>query len=327
MRHRGGLQLLRGAVEDGPVLGQQSSAAGRDRKSGARPLATLRQVRGRRRRRRRRRGGRRRALLRHRALRALRPRALLREPGPIEDPIHTCALPGERLHDQRSETGVVRPVLKAEAPAIVQVRRELGREIPAELFWRRIHLLPQDLLVLVPLGARLQALPRQLALQKVHHEVADGLQIVTSALLHTQVSVHARVSRRTCQGLVLLVWNVLMRLRVAILLGQAEVNDVHLVSLGANADEEVVGLDVSMNDVPGVHVLQAANHLVGEHHGRLQCEPPVAHVEQVLKGGPEEINHHGIVLPLDAVPVHVRDADAAGQHPVHLGLVQQLRCP
>ena len=40
-------------------------------------------------------------------------------------------------------------------------------------------------------------------------------------------------------------------------LGQAEVDDIDIVLLLADADQEVVGLDVSVQEVPGVYVLDS----------------------------------------------------------------------
>lgn len=61
------------------------------------------------------------------------------------------------------------------------------------------------------------------------------------------------------QVLVLPIRNVLVRAGVSVLLGQAKVNDVDQVALLAKAHEEVVGLDVTMDEVLGVDVLDAAN--------------------------------------------------------------------
>ena len=46
-----------------------------------------------------------------------------------------------------------------------------------------------------------------------------------------------------------------MGLRVPVLLGETEIDDVHLVATLANTHEEVVGLDVAVNEVTGVDVL------------------------------------------------------------------------
>lgn len=70
--------------------------------------------------------------------------------------------------------------------------------------------------------------------------------------------VDAGVSRRACQVLVLSVRYMLMRLGVAVLLCQAEVDHVHQVTLLAKTHQEIIGLNVTMNEVLRVYVFDAA---------------------------------------------------------------------
>jgi len=74
-------------------------------------------------------------------------------------------------------------------------------------------------------GARL---PGQRAAQEVHEHVAERLDVVAPRLLDAQVRVDGRVARGARQVLVLAVGYVDVRLRVAVLLRQAKVNDVDL---------------------------------------------------------------------------------------------------
>ena len=59
--------------------------------------------------------------------------------------------------------------------------------------------------------------------------------------------------------LVLAVWDVLVRFGVAVLLGQAKIDDVDLVGALTQPHEEVVGLDIPMDEALGVDVLDAAD--------------------------------------------------------------------
>lgn len=61
------------------------------------------------------------------------------------------------------------------------------------------------------------------------------------------------------QVLVFPVGDVLVCAGIAVLLGQAEVNDVHQVALLPQAHEEVVRLHVPVDEVLGVDVLDAAD--------------------------------------------------------------------
>lgn len=80
-----------------------------------------------------------------------------------------------------------------------------------------------------------------------------------------------------------------------------------------------------MNEILHVHVLDSANHLIGEHEHGLHGEPPTAEVEEVLQRRPQQVHHQAVILALNAVEANVRDADATLQNLVHFALVEQLR--
>ena len=165
----------------------------------------------------------------------------------------------------------------------MKVGDKLGREALAQHLDGRRHLLLADLLVLLLLRRRLQALPRQRSAQEVHQDVPEGFEVVASALLDAEVGVDGRVPGRAREVLVLPVRYVLVRLGIAVLLGEAKVDDVHLVGALAEAHEEVIGLDVAVDERLGVHVLDPRHELIGEHEHRLQRQLAVAKVEQVLQ--------------------------------------------
>ncbi len=66
-----------------------------------------------------------------------------------------------------------------------------------------------------------------------------------------------------------------------------------------DAHEEVVGLDVSVYEMPYVQELDAGDHLVSQLQHRLEREAAVAEVEEVLQGGPQARHDHGVVLGRD----------------------------
>lgn len=72
---------------------------------------------------------------------------------------------------------------------------------------------------------------------------------VRCVLTDAQVSVYGGVAGGAGQVLVLTVGDVLVCAGVAVLLGQAKVNNVDQVPLFAQAHEEVVWLHVSVNEV------------------------------------------------------------------------------
>lgn len=80
------------------------------------------------------------------------------------------------------------------------------------------------------------------------------------------MGVDTHVARCTGQRLPLTVWDMLLRFRIPILLGHSKVNDVDYIGgLGVRAtDEEVVGLDITVDQVLFVDCLNAGELLLLE---------------------------------------------------------------
>ena len=139
------------------------------------------------------------------------------------------------------------------------------------------------------------------------------------------MSVNRGVAGGTSQILVLSVRDVEVCLRVPVLLRETEVNHVDLVASLADTHEEVVGLDVTVDEALGVDVLDAADELVGEQEDGLEGEFAVAEVEEILEGGTEEVEDHGVVVTLGAEPPDEGNTDAASERLVDAGLILELR--
>jgi len=71
------------------------------------------------------------------------------------------------------------------------------------------------------------------------------------------MSVDTGVSGSTSQILAVAVWDMLPRFRVSESLGEAEVNNIHIMLLLANTNQKVVWLDVSMQEVATVDELNS----------------------------------------------------------------------
>ena len=117
------------------------------------------------------------------------------------------------LVEQTAKVRVVGSLLERQRPAVVEVRHELLRVPLAQPLERNLpltradsdhlDLVLHDPRVLLLLRARAQPLPRQLALQEVHEDQPEGLQVVATTLLDADVVRQARVPRRPRQVLVL----------------------------------------------------------------------------------------------------------------------------
>lgn len=139
------------------------------------------------------------------------------------------------------------------------------------------------------------------------------------------MSVYTSVSRCSSEILTILIRNMLSCPGLSVSLGEPKVNDVHIMLFLANADEEVVRLDVSVQEVSGVHVLDSLDHLVSQHEDGLQRELPFAVIEQVLQRGPQKVDYHHVVVPFYSKPMHIGDAYSSLQNTVEFGLIEQLR--
>jgi hypothetical protein len=99
---------------------------------------------------------------------------------------------------------------------------------------------------------------------------------------------------------------------------------VHLIGLLAQANEEVVGLNVTVNEILGVHILYSIDHLVRKHQDCLQTKFAVAKAEQVLEGWAKQVDDHDIVVAFNPIPVDVRNTHTTSPDLVQLGHLQQL---
>lgn len=157
----------------------------------------------------------------------------------------------ESLGEEVAKIVVIWSILESKVADVAEVLVELLWEAIAKLGnWRRLLLL-SDLLVLLLVGRSLQSLPWKASTEKVHEDVSESLEIIATRLLASEMGVDGHVTRSSGKGLSFAIWDVLLGLWVAVLLSHAEVNGVDDISrLGAwSADQEVVWLDISVNEV------------------------------------------------------------------------------
>jgi len=83
-----------------------------------------------------------------------------------------------------SHVVVIRPLLKLQVPAIIEVSMELLWHSPCQRLNRGLDLLVLDPIVLIILILSLKALPRECALKEVNQDESDRLEVVSSALFY-----------------------------------------------------------------------------------------------------------------------------------------------
>lgn len=82
-------------------------------------------------------------------------------------------------------------------------------------------------------------------------------KIIIAKLTDSEVSINRSVSSGTCEVLSITVGDVLASLGVPETFGEAKIDDVNVMLLLPDTDEEVVWLDVTVEEVTGVHELDS----------------------------------------------------------------------
>lgn len=244
--------------------------------------------------------------------------------GPIEDIVILETLTDEEITEDLSEVRVIRLVIKAEGTSVVEVDGELVGEASAQNLGGSCHLLLHDAVILLLLGSSLETLPWEGATAEVQHNVSKRLHVITAGLLDAQVGVDGGITSSSGQVLVLPIRDVEVGLGVTVFLGQTEIDDIDLVAALADAHEEVIRLDITVDEGLGVDVLDAGDELIGQQKNGLQGELAVAEVEEILQAGAEEIKNHGIVVTLGTEPADKWDTDTTSERLVDTGLIFEL---
>lgn len=104
--------------------------------------------------------------------------------GPIKDIVVLEALTNEQITENLAEVGVVRFVIKAERPGVVQIDGELVGEPTAEDLSGSRHLLLHDAVILLFLSGSLESLPGERSTAEVEHDVSKRLHVIASRLFY-----------------------------------------------------------------------------------------------------------------------------------------------
>jgi len=250
-------------------------------------------------------------------------------PVPVETRVVVrVALASEQVTEHTSEVSNVGLGLELEGSAVGQVFGKLRRTSLAKSGDGDGLLLFHNELVLLGGRLGLESLPRQTSLEEVDQHVTDGFEIISAGLLDTQVIVDGSVTRSTGERSTLALGDVLEGSGVTVSLGQTEINAVDKVAVAAaSVRDKVGGFDIAMDQVTGVHQLDALEHLIGYHENGFEGEASPALVELVLEGRTEKVHNHEVVRILGSKVVDLGEPGGILQLTVDLVLVTQLRTP
>ena len=173
---------------------------------------------------------------------------------PIKGVVILVACTDEKTAEEFAKVRIIRFVVEVECTSVVEEDTKFIGETMAEHIGGGGHLLLHNVVVLLLLGSSLEPLPWEGTAEEVHQHVGKGFEIVMAGLLNTQMDVDVSVMSSSSQVFVLPVQDMKVHLWVPEFLCKTEINDIDLIAMFANAHEEVVGLDVSVNEVFGVNV-------------------------------------------------------------------------
>lgn len=168
--------------------------------------------------------------------------------GPVEDVVVLEALANKKITEDLAKVAVVGLVVEAKGTSVVQINGKLVGKPAAKDISGGSHLLLHDAVVLLLLSSSLQSLPGKRATAEVEHDIAERLHVIATRLLNTEMGVDRSITRGTREVLVLSVRDVEVSLGIAVLLGETEIDHVDLVTTLANAHQEVVGLDITVDE-------------------------------------------------------------------------------
>ena len=126
--------------------------------------------------------------------------------------------------------------------------------------------------------------------------MTNGFQIVTSTLLDSLVRRDRGVSGGAGEVLAIFVRN-MFTLTILVALSETKVNDEDIVSSRLSAtDQEVIGLDITMDDPLVVHLLNSLDQLRANKEDGFQIELPTASLEEVFKGWTKQVHNHDMEM-------------------------------
>ena len=188
----------------------------------------------------------------------------------VPDEIRNLGVPAVLLHaalEQPQYVLVIRIFGELKLAAVVHELTELLWVALTELIHSNFELLLFDIVVLFVLRSTWQTLPWKTASQEVQQHVADCLEIISARLLVANVSVDAGIASSAGEVLAFPEGDVLA-IRVLVALGEAEIDDVHVVLVCvSSSDQEVVRLDVSVDDALLVDLLDSLDLLTVSNNG------------------------------------------------------------
>jgi hypothetical protein len=248
-------------------------------------------------------------------------------PVPVETGVVVgVSLGSEEITEHSTKVGNVGLGLEFKRAAVGKVFGELTGAALAEGRDSDTLLLFHNELVLLGGGLGLESLPGESALEEVYEDVSNGLEIITSRLLHTQVVIDGSITRSTGQRTSFSLGNVLKGSRVTVSLGKSEIDTVDKVSVSTSSiSHKVSRLNITVDQVARVHQFYTLQHLISDHKNGLERKSSTTFVELIFQRGSKKVHDHEIVGILCSKVMNFGETRSILQFTVYLIFVTQLR--
>ena len=146
---------------------------------------------------------------------------------------------------QFSTVTVIRFFLKSKISNILSKRQKRIRASLTKILNLCVSLTISYPIVLLLLRLCLQTHPRQRAFHKVHYYVENSLQIISSCLLNTIVSMDGSISSRSSQTFLVDIWNVVSS-SCSVPFCKTEIYEIDEMGLLSFSNQKVIWFNVSM---------------------------------------------------------------------------------
>jgi hypothetical protein len=114
-------------------------------------------------------------------------------------------------------------------------------------------------------------------------------------LFDTQMGIDGGITSCSCEVFALPVGDVLA-IPLDVALGKSKIKEENFIGSFIVSNTEVIGFNVTMNEVTIMHVLNSSDHLVNQHQHGFEGEFSEGLVEEGLQGWAHQIHDKNIVI-------------------------------
>ena len=167
---------------------------------------------------------------------------------PVVHKIKIKSFPHKCFSEHRNYLLVVRPFFEFQFPRIIEEVSKFLRLTCCQIIDASNGFLHLNLLIFLFFCLCWQTLPWKTTFDKIHQDHSNLLEVISSCLFYTQMSIQARISCGACKLFVVFVRYMSTSARVLISLCKAKIYKINDVLLFTQSYQKVVGFNISMQE-------------------------------------------------------------------------------